>query len=131
MDFRFSFLARALKLFATRTIFFFNFLGSRTNASFPNSISMSTAGRGSFRGRGRLGSTRANKSRNNTLPNQNLNAEPSNVDQRFEDIKICDEIDAKLGFERYQEGPEKLGWLINMHSVSYLIVVPLRPCSTT
>jgi DNA polymerase epsilon subunit 1 len=92
---------------------------------------MSTAGRGSFRGRGRLGSTRANKSRNNTLPNQNLNAEPSNVDQRFEDIKICDEIDAKLGFERYQEGPEKLGWLINMHSVSYLIVVPLRPCSTT
>ncbi|CAO3684825.1 unnamed protein product [Umbelopsis vinacea] len=30
--------------------------------------------------------------------------------------QICDEIDAKLGFERYQEGPEKLGWLINMHS---------------
>jgi len=78
---------------------------------------MATAGRGSFRGgRQRLGSTRANKG--NSLPNQNLNNEPSNIDQRFEDIKIRDEIDARLGFERYQEGPEKLGWLINMHSVS-------------
>jgi DNA polymerase epsilon subunit 1 len=81
---------------------------------------MSTTSRGSFRGRGRLGSTRANKSRTNSVPTQNLNAEPSNLDQRFEDIKIRDEIDARLGFDRYQEGPEKLGWLINMHSVSLL-----------
>jgi hypothetical protein len=52
------------------------------------------------------------------LPTQNMNFEPSNLDQRFEDIKIRDEIDTRLGFERYQEGPEKLGWLINMHAVS-------------
>ncbi|KAJ2957645.1 hypothetical protein NQZ79_g6638 [Umbelopsis isabellina] len=78
---------------------------------------MSNSSRGSFRGgRGRPGSTRANKSRSNLLPTQNMNYEPSNLDQRFEDIKIRDEIDARLGFERYQEGPEKLGWLINMHS---------------
>ncbi|KAH8548277.1 hypothetical protein BGW37DRAFT_507320 [Umbelopsis sp. PMI_123] len=76
---------------------------------------MAIASRGSFRGgQSRLGSTRANKS--NSLPNQNVNNEPSNLDQRFEDVKIRDEIDARLGFERYQEGPEKLGWLINMHS---------------
>ncbi|KAF9436997.1 DNA polymerase epsilon catalytic subunit [Entomortierella beljakovae] len=38
------------------------------------------------------------------------------VEQRFEDASLQDEIDERLGFFRFQEGPDKLGWLINQHA---------------
>jgi len=31
---------------------------------------------------------------------------------------INDEIDLKLGFERYKEAKERIGWLVNLHTVS-------------
>ncbi|KAG8905443.1 DNA polymerase epsilon catalytic subunit [Tulasnella sp. 403] len=37
------------------------------------------------------------------------------ADARFEDVKLCDEIDEKLGFARYSDGPSREGWLVNMH----------------
>lgn len=41
--------------------------------------------------------------------------------ERFEEVKAYDEIDAKLGFERFEsaraEGEERDGWLVNMHQV--------------
>ncbi|PIA19573.1 DUF1744-domain-containing protein [Coemansia reversa NRRL 1564] len=40
------------------------------------------------------------------------------VDNRNEDVQFTDEIDSKLGFGRYQEGPQRLGWLVNMHATS-------------
>ncbi|KAJ1731895.1 DNA polymerase epsilon catalytic subunit [Coemansia biformis] len=42
----------------------------------------------------------------------------SNVALQNENVREADEIDAKLGFERYQEGPPRLGWLVNMHATS-------------
>ncbi|KAI7906423.1 uncharacterized protein BX663DRAFT_496365 [Cokeromyces recurvatus] len=48
------------------------------------------------------------------LPSSNFN-EASNVDQRFEDVYNLDAMEATFGFDRYQEGPERLGWLLNMH----------------
>jgi DNA polymerase epsilon subunit 1 len=42
---------------------------------------------------------------------------PTNVDQRFEDIQALDELESRFGFDRYEGGPERLGWLINMHAV--------------
>ncbi|KAF9208588.1 DNA polymerase epsilon catalytic subunit [Haplosporangium sp. Z 27] len=38
------------------------------------------------------------------------------VEQRFDDVALQDEIDEKLGFFKFQEGPDKLGWLINQHA---------------
>lgn len=38
------------------------------------------------------------------------------VEQRFDDVAMQDEIDEKLGFYKFQEGPPKLGWLINQHA---------------
>ena len=42
--------------------------------------------------------------------------------ERFEEVKVWDEIDAKLGFERFEsakaEGEDRDGWLVNMHQVS-------------
>ena len=35
----------------------------------------------------------------------------------FEDIKQRDDLDERMGFSRYAEGPEKLGWLVNIHPV--------------
>jgi len=38
--------------------------------------------------------------------------------EKFEKVALNDEIDAKLGFSRVQEGPRREGWLINMRPVS-------------
>ena len=40
------------------------------------------------------------------------------VDKRLEAAIINDEIDLKLGFERYKDPQEKIGWLVNLHPVS-------------
>lgn len=34
-------------------------------------------------------------------------------------MQMWDEIDEKLGFEKYSEGPTRTGWLVNMVQVSY------------
>ncbi|KAJ2023397.1 DNA polymerase epsilon catalytic subunit, partial [Coemansia sp. S85] len=41
-----------------------------------------------------------------------------NLDARYEDVRASDEIDSLLGFARHQQGPPRLGWLINMHATS-------------
>ncbi|KAG2195066.1 hypothetical protein INT47_003932 [Mucor saturninus] len=51
---------------------------------------------------------------NHGLPTGGTN-DVSNVDQKFEDVRVLDNLEAPFGFERYQEGPERLGWLLNMH----------------
>jgi DNA polymerase epsilon subunit 1 len=41
--------------------------------------------------------------------------------ERFEEVRTWDEIDTKLGFERFEsgsyEGEVRRGWLVNMHQV--------------
>jgi DNA polymerase epsilon subunit 1 len=34
---------------------------------------------------------------------------------RREDLKAKNDIDSIMGFDGYTEGPERLGWLVNMH----------------
>ncbi|KAI8093391.1 uncharacterized protein BX664DRAFT_278331 [Halteromyces radiatus] len=65
----------------------------------------------------RLGSTHANNTslKQYGLPSQSTDA-PTNIDQRFEDIQALDDLESKFGFDRYEGGPERLGWLINMHT---------------
>ncbi|KAG8992881.1 DNA polymerase epsilon catalytic subunit, partial [Tulasnella sp. 427] len=36
-------------------------------------------------------------------------------EDRFEDVRLRDEIDEKVGFARFSEGPSREGWLVNMH----------------
>jgi DNA polymerase epsilon subunit 1 len=79
-------------------------------------------GGGSMRGRGvgrNLGSTRSTTSfQQYGLPLGGGNNDASNIDQRFEDVRALDNLEVNFGFERYQEGPERLGWLLNMHEVN-------------
>ncbi|KAL7751596.1 DNA polymerase epsilon catalytic subunit [Sorochytrium milnesiophthora] len=35
--------------------------------------------------------------------------------RRFDEVKLRDELDEKLGFYRFDEGSEKVGWMVNMH----------------
>jgi len=42
--------------------------------------------------------------------------ESSSRDERAESTRIANEIDVKMGFERYEGKRERIGWLINMHS---------------
>lgn len=88
------------------------------------------------RGRGgggpSLGSTRATTSfKQFGLPKGGGSNEQSNVDQRFEDVAVLDALDTRFGFERYQEGPQRLGWLLNMHEVCvWGYRVHCEPCSS-
>ncbi|KAI9351947.1 hypothetical protein BD770DRAFT_393656 [Pilaira anomala] len=71
-------------------------------------------GRGNYRG-GRGGIRSTASFQKYGLPTGNNGNEASNVDQKFEDVRILDNLEVPFGFERYQEGPERLGWLLNMH----------------
>lgn len=43
----------------------------------------------------------------------------SSGEEKFEALKLANEIDEKMGFSRFESGSRKVGWLINMHSVSF------------
>ena len=43
--------------------------------------------------------------------------ESTNRDERVESTQFSNEIDRKMGFERYEGGKkQRIGWLINMHT---------------
>jgi len=39
------------------------------------------------------------------------------MEDRFEQIRARDMLDEQFGFYRYEDGPERLGWLLGMHPV--------------
>ncbi|KAJ2653591.1 DNA polymerase epsilon catalytic subunit [Coemansia sp. RSA 1250] len=73
--------------------------GNRSNSSFGNAVK-------------RFDDTH--------LPQQQESQDAQNTasEIRQDMVMFNDEIDSKLGFPRYQEGPQRLGWLINMHATS-------------
>lgn len=44
-------------------------------------------------------------------------ADATSAAQRFDGVAATDALDDRLGFPRYEAGPRKVGWLVNMHSV--------------
>ena len=66
-------------------------------------------GRGRGRGRGGGATT-------DNIPQRDEDG--TQLAERFEQVRLQDEVDEKLGFARIQEGPVREGWLINMHPVS-------------
>ncbi|TFY63551.1 hypothetical protein EVG20_g6272 [Dentipellis fragilis] len=78
---------------------------TRSRGSFRGSRGSSFRGRGYGRGgagaRGDAGLSRDD--------------EGTMLAERFEQVRVSDEIDEKMGFARVQEGARREGWLINMH----------------
>lgn len=66
------------------------------------------------RGRGRGGGP------TNSAPPPDRGDDGTRQEERFEEIQVRNDVDAKLGFIKLEEGPKKEGWLINMHPVSPL-----------
>ena len=42
-------------------------------------------------------------------------------DKRIQRINTNEELDAKYGYQRHRKSVEKVGWLINFQSVSFLL----------
>jgi DNA polymerase epsilon subunit 1 len=81
-------------------------------------------GRGSFRSGGYRGSSfRGGRGRGRGGGKQGGDAAPRREDdgtqlaERFEQVRLNDEVDEKMGFARVQEGGAREGWLVNMHPV--------------
>jgi DNA polymerase epsilon subunit 1 len=52
-----------------------------------------------------------------TVGAQDAAKESTNRDERVESTRFANEIDQRMGFERYEGGKkQRVGWLINMHS---------------
>jgi DNA polymerase epsilon subunit 1 len=52
-----------------------------------------------------------------TLGAEEATNESTNRDERVASTRFANEIDRKMGFERYEGGKkQRIGWLINMHS---------------
>jgi hypothetical protein len=43
---------------------------------------------------------------------------------------LNNEVDEKLGFAKIDQGPRREGWLINMHTVSFLSFTKMLKCHT-
>jgi len=74
-------------------------------------------GGGSFRGKGRGGGVAYGIDR----PAPQREDDGTAAAEKFEEVRVWDEIDTKLGFERFESGrasgEEKVGWMVNMHQV--------------
>lgn len=84
-------------------------------------LTSSRRGRGGgFRGNWRRNTRGGGRSGNNSSENAPLvvrGDDGSQTQERFENARINDEVDEKLGFVRLNEGPKQEGWLVNMHPV--------------
>jgi DNA polymerase epsilon subunit 1 len=61
---------------------------------------------------------RDNRSRGATSINeQSLKSGATSASRRFEDVAKIDKLDSLMGFDRYESGPKKVGWLVNFHAV--------------
>ena len=90
--------------------------------------------RGNFRGRANSFRGRGNRGRGGATsrgPAAVKEDDGSKAEARFEQTRIEDEIDEKLGFPRYQEGPPREGWMVNMHPVCNSRIKWLMPEALT
>ena len=95
---------------------------SRQNGSTFGLTSNSGRGRGTFKRRGGSNThsgaprpkTQEQKAAIASLLTGTSN-EATSIEDRFEEARQRDEIDAKLGFERIEQGESREAWLVNMH----------------
>lgn len=84
-------------------------------------LASSRRGRGSFRGYRGNTSFRGGRGRGrgggpgDSAPKRADDG--TQLEERFEQVRLNDEVDEKLGFGRIQEGGRKEAWLVNMHPV--------------
>lgn len=62
----------------------------------------------------------SNKEREQYRPSDSASNQSKKVQQesKLDHVRKIDEIDAMMGFSRYESGPTKTGWLVNMHATT-------------
>lgn len=78
-------------------------------------MAFSTKSRSSFNTR----FVKSNKlGREKTAINESaLGIETTSASKKFDNAALTDQLDSQMGFDRYESGPKKVGWLVNFHSV--------------
>jgi len=71
--------------------------------------------RGGYRRGGNSGGGRFQKT---IAANSLLATDGTSGEARFESLRLANDIDERMGFPRFEAGPRKVGWLVNMKSVS-------------
>jgi DNA polymerase epsilon subunit 1 len=97
-------------------------MANRAGKTFGLTSSYNTRERGSFNRRGRGGFNSA-RGAFKTQDQQDASAklvkgafdDGTSAEDRFREAAAQDEIDAKMGFERLDQGPSREAWLVNMH----------------
>ena len=75
-------------------------------------------GRGDFGGRGGRGGRGGWRGKTKTVKAGSLlPTDGISNDEKFESARLANQIDEAMGFPRYESGPKKVGWLVNMHTV--------------
>ena len=74
--------------------------------SFRGGRGDSGRGRGGYRGKPKTVTA------GNLLP-----TDGTSNSEKFESARLSNQIDETYGFPRYESGPKKVGWLVNMHTV--------------
>ncbi|PWW72129.1 DUF1744-domain-containing protein [Tuber magnatum] len=71
--------------------------------------------RGSYRRGGNSGGGRFQKTKTITA-NSLLATDGTSGEARFESLRLANDIDEQMGFARFEAGPKRVGWLVNMKS---------------
>jgi DNA polymerase epsilon subunit 1 len=84
----------------------------RSRTRFVKSSKRGGRGGGEFGSGQRGGGYRTKTITSGTL----LSTEATSAEEKFERVRLGNTIDEAMGFPRYESGPRKVGWLINMQS---------------
>ena len=100
-------------------------LMARGRGAFGLTSSRGGGGRGGFRGgwRGRWRGRGGSRGGKSDGPAPKREDDGTQLAERFERTALNDDIDEKLGFGRILEGGRKEGWLVNMHPVSFALIL--------
>ena len=61
---------------------------------------------------------RYQKNKTKTYEKSSLGAgDKTSQEEKWESTRLAHKIDESMGFARYDSGPKRVGWLVNMHSV--------------
>lgn len=95
------------------------FIHNMARGGFTSTRSRGFRGGGSFRSRGGgyRGRARGRGGSNTPAAVPARDEEGNKLAERFEQVRLSDEVDERIGFPKIREGPRRDGWMINMHPV--------------
>ncbi|KAK9478531.1 hypothetical protein V1514DRAFT_330928 [Lipomyces japonicus] len=92
------------------------FNDSRSNTKYRSNSNRGGSDRSRFNNRNNTNNKRLGDNSFQTFSSAELHDGATSRSESFESKKLEEQIDLAMGFDRFEAGPSKIGWLINMHS---------------